>query len=391
MKLVLLTHPQSLPSESMPRFAAMISGAMARRGYQVETWTSPPKLGRAGARLPFIRKWLGYVDQFLLYPAELRKKIAQQPSDTVFVVTDQALGMWVPRLVHRPHVIHCHDFLALKSALKEFPEKATGWTGRQYQHLIRAGFSRGKAFISVSAKTRDDLHRFLPSRPNISEVIYNGLNHPFRPMGLEERTGILKKCGGGIPDEGFILHVGGNQWYKNRPGVLKIYRAYAGLTVQPLSLVMIGAKPTEQLLQLAASIPTPGKVNFVSGLSNEQVNAAYAHAKAFLFPSLEEGFGWPIVEAMTVGCPVITTNVRPLTEVAGSLARLIPRRPANPHEEDSWAAGAAAVLNETLSLQGEERAKIISQAKAHAARFNSDAVLDAYEQVYSRVLVESSN
>ena len=81
----------------------------------------------------------------------------------------------------------------------------------------------------------------------------------------------------------------------------------------------------------------------------------------------------------------------PVDRGGGFAGQINSRRPANPHEEDSWAAGAAAVLNETLSLQGEERAKIISQAKAHAARFNSDAVLDAYEQVYSRVLVESSN
>src|ERR1700722_12451238 len=142
--------------------------------------------------------------------------------------------MWVPHLSARPHVIHCHDFNALKSALGEFPENPTRWTGRQYQQLIRKGFACGHVFISVSERSRKDLHRFLPQAPKISEVVYNGLNHNFRPMKPGERNSWLKQCGVEVSDNGFVVHIGGNQWYKNRNGVLKIYRAYASLHPQPL-------------------------------------------------------------------------------------------------------------------------------------------------------------
>jgi glycosyltransferase involved in cell wall biosynthesis len=114
-----------------------------------------------------------------------------------------------------------------------------------------------------------------------------------------------------IPEHCFIVHVGRSQWYKNRMGVFEIYRAYAASHHQPSALWMIGEKPREQLSKMAASIPGPGKVHFVSGLINEQVNAAYAHARVMLFPSLEEGFGWPIAEAMASGCPVIATDAAP--------------------------------------------------------------------------------
>ena len=91
------------------------------------------------------------------------------------------------------------------------------------------------------------------------------------------------------------MHIGGNQWYKNRKGVLEIYRAYVASTPEPLALWMVGAPPPAQLLELADSIPSSGRVHFLAGLTNQQVNAAYSHARVLLFPSLEEGFGWPIV------------------------------------------------------------------------------------------------
>jgi glycosyltransferase involved in cell wall biosynthesis len=332
----------------------------------------------------FVCKWLGYVDQFVIYPGKLRKMVNQQPDNTLFIITDQALGMWVPCLAHRRHVIHCHDFLALKSALGEFPENPTCWTGRQYQRLIRKGFSHGKVFISVSEKTREDLHRFLPRVPKISEVVHNGLNHSFRPMELAERISLLKQVGVEISERGFIVHIGGNQWYKNRKGVLDIYRAYATFYPKPSALWMIGSPPTEQLLNLAASIPNPGKIHFLSGLTNEQVNAAYSHARVLLFPSLGEGFGWPVAEAMAAECPVITTNIAPLTEVAGGTARLIPRMPASGTEREMWARSAAGILDEVVSLKESNWAKILHQGRLNAERFDTETALASYERIYSR-------
>jgi len=372
--------------ESMERFAGMIMRGMSERGHKVELWTSRQIFGRLPIPSAFVRKWLGYADQYLIFPRELHQQVSQQPDDTLFVVTDQALGMWVPHLSARPHVIHCHDFNALKSALGEFPENPTRWTGRQYQRLIWRGFSHGKAFISISKKTRDDLHRFLPSVPKISKVVHNGLNHPFRPMDLTERVSILKQTGVEIPENGCIVHVGGNQWYKNRTGVLEIYRTYATCYPRPSALWMIGSKPTHQLLNLAASIPSPGKVYFLSGLTNEQVNAAYAYARVLLFPSLEEGFGWPIVEAMASDCPVITTDRVPMTEVAGGTARLISRMPTHQTEREMWARSTARIVDEVVRLEEGDRRELLQRGRLNATRFETETVLMTYEEIYSQAM-----
>ena len=386
MRLVLLTHPPTFGVTSISRFAEMIARGMSQRGYEVETWTSGQKWGLVNVKSPVARKWLGYVDQFLLYPGQLEKRVSEQSDSTVFVVADQALGMWVPYLARRPHVIHCHDFLALQSAMGEFPENPTGWTGRQYQRLIRKGFSHGNTFVSVSHKTRADLHRYLPRTPKISEVVYNGLNHPFRPVDFLKRMVLLKKSGVPVPELGFILHLSGNQWYKNPKGILAIYRAYVESTSKPFPLWMVGAEPSAELRSLAAAIPTPGRVQFVNGLSNEQVNAAYSHARVLLFPSIGEGFGWPIIEAMASACPVITTDAPPMSEIAGDHAHLIPRMPSDLAGQTAWAKEAAAVLDHVVNLNGNARADLLREGALNAARFDAELALDAYEEIYARAL-----
>ena len=142
MHIVQFVHPDFLNSKSMPRFAQMIAEGMRARGHLVDIWTARPLAYGvpAPARL---KKWLGYIDQFIFFPLLVRWRLRQLQADTLFVFGDQALGPWVPLVACRPHVIHVHDFMALRSALGEFAQNPTGWAGRQYQALIRRGFSRG--------------------------------------------------------------------------------------------------------------------------------------------------------------------------------------------------------------------------------------------------------
>jgi hypothetical protein len=142
-----------------------------------------------------LAKWAGYVDQYLLFPLRMRAEMAGDPAETLYVFCDQALGPWVPVAAHRAHVIHCHDLLALRSALGDVPENPTSWSGRAYQRYIRRGFSRGRHFISISQKTRADLHRFGGVTPLTSEVVYNGMNHPYQRLLPEQADAMLREAG----------------------------------------------------------------------------------------------------------------------------------------------------------------------------------------------------
>ena len=148
----------------MPRYANMLAKGLEDRGHSVRVWMPASWF----SSLPFpssIKKWLGYLDQYIIFPVLVRMRLMRCDDDTLFVFTDQALGPWVPLVANRPHVIHCHDLLAQQSALGLLAGNRVGWTGRKYQAYIRKGFSRGKNFISVSQKTRDDLHELLNTTP----------------------------------------------------------------------------------------------------------------------------------------------------------------------------------------------------------------------------------
>lgn len=384
MNLVFFTHPAFLKHQSMPRFANMLADGMRKRGHSVEIWTPSPIFFRF--RFPgFLKKWLGYVDQYILFPWEVRKRVKSTPKDTLFVFTDHALGPWVPLVKNFFHVIHCHDFLAQRSALGLIPENPTSWSGRIYQRFIRRGYSSGINFISVSQKTRDDLHQFLPREPHMSEVVYNGFNQSIRNRDRLSARALFGKRVELNLTAGFILHVGGNAWYKNRTGVVEIYDAWRASGGE-IPLLMVGETPNSELLNSYSQSKFKSDIHWLVGIEDEFVQMGYAGASLFLFPSLAEGFGWPIAEAMAAGCPVITTNEAPMTEVAGDAAFLIRRRPMNGQETQKWALESAAVVSEIIGLTKEQLDAVSRAGISNSRRFDTDVALDHIELIYQNII-----
>ena len=187
-----------------------------------------------------------------------------------------------------------------------------------------------------------------------------------------------------VPARGFLLHVGGNQWYKNRDGLLALYTAYASAVSDPLPLYLLGAAPTDALRQSAARVPPPGEVRFVVTPSSDVLEAAYAAASALVFPSHAEGFGWPILEAMACGCPVLTTDEAPMTEVGGDVASYCP--PTEGRQSEAWAVQAAGCLQRLLSELADQRVARREAGFAHVRRFEPGQVLSRYLAVYAGIL-----
>ncbi len=385
MHIIFLTHPNFLGHQSMPRFAKMLTEGMEKRAHRVETWS--PKA--TFYNLPFpkaLKKWLGYLDQYMVFPSQVSKKLKGTKKDMLFVLTDHALGPWVPLVVHLPHVIHCHDFLAQQSALGLIPENPTSWTGKQYQAYIRRGYTKGKNFISVSKKTQQDLHTFIDPATIESTVVYNGLNKSFKVKDVvEARMEISQKTGLNLA-KGYLLHIGGNQWYKNRVGVIEIYDAWRELSKSSLPLLLIGESPDEKLNYRINQSNYKSSIYSFSNIEDSSINAAYSGASIFLFPSLAEGFGWPIAEAMACGCPVITTNKAPMTEVAGNAGFLTAKQPTDSINIKIWAQNAAKTVEEIIAFPLEERLNAVKMGIENAKRFNTDHALDEIEQIYQHIL-----
>ncbi len=383
MKIIFFAHPLFLGSHSMSRFAGMLADGMEKRGHHVEIWR-PDALF---SRVPFtgIKKWLGYIDQYLIFPLIVKVKMLFKDNNVLYVLSDHALGPYMGLIRRKRHIIHCHDFLAQKSALGQLAENPTSATGKIYQAYIRRGYQKGKHFISVSKQTKEDLEEFLPVRPIISEVIYNGLSSSFQPSADQHSLQLLNAKLNLVLSAGFIMHVGGNQWYKNRSGIILIYNQWRAQYKRHLPLLLIGEKPSPALTELCKQSDFRDDIHFITGLSDAEIRVAYTAATVFIFPSLAEGFGWPIAEAMASGIPVITTGDAPMTEVAGDAAFLLKRKPLSSEEENEWAINSAVILDQVVSLTSSAREIVIHRGIQNCKRFDMEEALDRIERVYLKI------
>jgi glycosyltransferase involved in cell wall biosynthesis len=177
--------------------------------------------------------------------------------------------------------------------------------------------------------------------------------------------------------------VGGNQWYKNRLGVIKIF---ARLRKRPafrnLVLVMAGKAWTDEMREFVRFHELEWCVVELVDVSEKTLQALYSRAEVFLFPSLEEGFGWPIAEAQACGCPVVTSNRAPMTEVGGEAAVYV-----DPLDEEA----AASAVADVMGMKGGSRLAIRDTSLRNAARFSTTAMIDNYVAFYSGLVTRGAS
>jgi glycosyltransferase involved in cell wall biosynthesis len=353
-------------------FVGALQAGLPGLGLEVRAVAPRARIGRL--RLPGASKWLAYADKYLLFPPELRRAIRW--ADVVHVC-DQGNAMYSRYLQGVPHIVTCHDMLAIRSALGEIPAWRTGPAGRIYQSLILSGIRRSRCAACVSSATQRDLLRIAPRSESDARVVYNGLYRRLEPMPRAEASAILAGLGI-MPDERYLLHVGGNQFYKNRNGVLQIYAALRRLPEGAgVRLVMAGKPLTTDLRAAVSRQGLAPHVVEAACVSDEQIRALLSRAQALLFPSLHEGFGLPIVEAQACGCPVFTSNRAPMTEVGGDAAVYFD--PAKPEE-------AAALVAERIDCLSAMRAEGFENAR----RFSTERMLQGYAAAYDYALETQS-
>lgn len=387
MKIVLFTHPSFLAHQSMPRFAQMIMGGMQQKGHEVAVWSPKAVFFKLAFKKSVLEKWLGYLDQYIIFPIEVKLRLLTNDKETLFVFSDNALGPWIPLVKKRYHVVHCHDFLAQQSAFGLLPENKTGVSGKYYQKFIRWGYRNAENFISISKKTQTDLNSFLTKTPKVSKVVYNGLNQNFQPAkdSISLRDILSKKFNVDL-SEGYILHVGGNAFYKNKFGVLEIYDQWAKDFDAKAPLILVGEPPTGEMVVFKEKSMASKSIHFISNIDDSDLKQFYQGATVMLFPSLYEGFGWPIVEAMASGSLVITTNEDPMKEVAGDAGFYIPKKPNDQEALLNWKIIAAKELEKVINLTPEDRNNIIKKAILHSKKFSTQGFVDAIEAIYLQIL-----
>lgn len=368
----------------MLRFTRLLTSGLQSRGHEVSTWAPEPRLVRLlpGYRYRGPMKFVGYLDKFLLFPQSVRRRLARetQRADIVHII-DHANSVYAPLFANRALLATCHDLLQIRSARGEFPQHRVSTLGRRYQAWILDNISRLPHVVVPSQQTAADLRRLAHLGPDRISIIPLALNYPYQPLPpaaarlaigrlLRERhlpPGLLEHGG-----RGFILNVGGGQWYKNREGLLEIYAELRRLMNPAPRLVMVG-KPLAPHLEIALHrLGLREDVVHLSNLSEPQLQALYSVAEALLFPSWHEGFGWPIAEAQACGCPVFTSDRAPMTEVGGDAACYLDPADA---QESARRIAVAWPRRSDMSRRGLER--------VHA--WSESAMFDRYLETYARL------
>lgn len=371
IRISLVSNYEPDEQESMLRYPRMLEGVLTARGHQVSILQPPVVFGRLARWRGRLQKWLGYIDKYLLAPLWLRWKL--RGADVVHVC-DHSNSMYLRCAGRKPRLITCHDLIAIRSARGEYPGIRTGFSGRWQQRWIAARLARARFVVCVSHNTAAELRGLLPGSKAEVRVIPHTLNRDFAPA---EQNAIDRTIAGWGLSRGdrYLLHVGGNVWYKNRLGALRIF---AELRRSPqftdLKFVLAGKPWTAETRDFVTAAQIEDSIFEATNVSDESLAALFSGAAALLFPSLEEGFGWPILEAQACGCPVITSNRPPMTEVAGEAAILID--PTDPR------AAAETIVRRWNELPGL-RAAGFRNLERFTEEKMAKAYIEAYEQVWA--------
>ncbi len=366
-RILLVGNYEPDGQQSMARYAQLLQRELPAYGFDVDLIRPEPVLLRRIAARGTAKKWLGYVDKYLLFPRRLRK--AAQGFDLTHVC-DHSNSMYLSAVAGKA-AITCHDLLAVRSALGEFPQNATGWTGRRLQAWILDGLARARYVINVSAMTGRDLDRLAPNPDRAQFLVHHPVSwqHIFPDAELAREGKEL-----GVAGERYFLHVGGNQWYKNRLGVLKIFSALRRTPAYADFRLLMAGKPwTQPMREYVEREGLGDAVRELCSISDVALQACYRFAEALIFPSLEEGFGWPVLEAQALGCPVVTSDRPPMTEVGGDAAIYID--PCNPES-------AAAAIESGL----KNRERLVAAGKQNLESFDKARVLETYAKIYAEIL-----
>ena len=267
-------------------------------------------------------------------------------------------------------VVTIHDIIHLL-----YPEYLPNRLAFFYaERMIRRSLQRGARIISVSRNTKTDLMSYYQVDGRKIEVVYNGIEDIYRQqLPTEELERWMRNLGLERP---YLLFVGNPKPHKNLDNVVKAYARAVGMHDFPHKLVCVGDRGGLEfkIRQRASQLGITDRILLLGHVAQEALPAIYQGAAAFLYPTLYEGFGLPVVEAMASQVPVITSNTSALKEIAAGYSDLV-----NPLDLDSMAQAIVRIVSDadhrkSLRKLGSRRADEFRWRKA------AEKTLEIYQQ-----------
>ena len=218
-----------------------------------------------------------------------------------------------------PQVTTVHDIVPLIR-----PELVSSELVLVFAKLLRSNISNSTKIIAVSQATKDDLVRYCQVPAEKITVVYEAARQEFQPVGMEMAGPILRKVGietdeATVP---YFIFVGNIEPKKNVKRLLLAFQQFSMRDRRGCKLLMIGSEAWgfDDVKDLMKEMIAAEILIHPGYLPTHELPALFSHAQALMLPSLIEGFGLPVLEAMACGCPVITSDIPCIREIAGDAA-----------------------------------------------------------------------
>jgi glycosyltransferase involved in cell wall biosynthesis len=282
---------------------------------------------------PFKRppKLASYIDRFIISPLLL-------PAVTTAIIVDQNYAYYALMLSAERIIVVCHDMIPWLYDRGDLQ----GWCpSRRLRLLLNAnlkGLQRADHIICVSETTRRDLARIAGIPPDKTSTILNCERDHLPQVDEMQSRAILKSA---VPDlaGSFMLTFAGSA-YKNVRGSMRAFARLSARRDPPVDLVVIGGG-ADEIGRYAAQLGIRQRLHCLSDVSNDLLAALYRSGSVLMFPSLYEGFGWPVIEAQRFDLPVIAGDRGAVPEIAGGGALLV-----NPEDDNALCSAVDRVLSD---------------------------------------------
>ncbi len=316
-----------------------------------------------------VRRLQAWWDNYVVWQYRLRRIEAD-----LFHVIDQGLAWYARYLRGGRRLITVHDFIAYMTWKKKLPFDPLPAKRIPVLRECARQIAAADALITDSQHTADCLMRELSVAARRITVVHNFLGEGLSPLAPDEWLQARKRWFSDAPY--VVIHVGQPLVYKNRIGAL---RAFARLhsDLPSARMFLVPGPPTAEESELLRESPCSLAVRFLPPLTEPELRQLYGAADVLVFPSHYEGFGWPPLEAMACGCPVVCSNRGSLEEVVGDAAFTV----SDPNDFEALARHLHEVLRDH-GAAGELRSRGLDRA----THFRPEKILAQVAEVY-RALV----
>lgn len=266
-------------------------------------------------------------------------------------------------------VVTVHDLIFLR-----FPQFYNPIDVVIYKAKVKAACGAADIVIAISRQTAEDLKTFLRVPEEKIRVVYQGCHPSFQIMRSEEEKRIIRMKHR-LPDE-FILNVGTIERRKNALAIIRALPLIPSTCRIPLVIV---GKATDYKRELAAEAEKLGvsdQIRYVHDAVFTDLPALYQMASVFVYPSLFEGFGIPLVEAIESGAPVISSTSSCFSEAAGPASLYV-----DPHDYEALARALTVVLSDEMA-----RVKMIAESREHVKDFLPTRIAEKINAIYQGLL-----